>query len=192
MIPAHSLACLPRRRRYGRATLLRRAQEAGLAVQAEGDRLIIRGPKRAESVARLLIDHKRDVLAALAPREAARVPDEDVVDRACWRDRYATRIVHRFRRRHPWQEAERLAFGELILAWHRQHGASPDPGRCAGCGDDLPEDAGLAVDRGGARVHFDGVRGIDCIIGYGARWRGAAMAGLQAIGLHPPEGFELL
>ena len=175
-------------------TLLRRAQEAGLAVQAEGDKLLIRGPKRAESVARLLIEYKPAVLAALSPREGrdATVPDENGAEGALWRDRRAARLVHWFRGRHPWQEAERLAFGELILAWHRRHGDRSDPDRCAGCGDDLPEDAGLVVDRDGARVHFDGARGVDCITAYGTRWRGAAVAGLRAVGLDPPEDFELL
>jgi hypothetical protein len=48
-------------------TLLRRARDAGLAVLAEGDKLVIRGPRRAEPVARLLIEHKPAVMAALAP-----------------------------------------------------------------------------------------------------------------------------
>ena len=80
----------------------------------------------------------------------------------------------------------------MILEWHRRHGARVLPDRCAGCGDDLPDGAGLIVNSDGARVHFDGVRGVDCIIAYGTRWRGAAVAGLQALGLRPPEGFELL
>jgi hypothetical protein len=37
--------------------LLRRARDAGLVVTAEGDKLVIRGPKRAEPVALLLIEH---------------------------------------------------------------------------------------------------------------------------------------
>ncbi len=49
------------------------------------------------------------------------------------------------------------------------------------------------VDRDGARVHFDrAARGVDCITAYGARWRGSAVAGLLALGLDPPQGFELL
>jgi hypothetical protein len=48
-------------------TLLRRARDAGLAVLAEGDKLVIRGPRRAEPVARLLIEHKPAVMAALTP-----------------------------------------------------------------------------------------------------------------------------
>ena len=63
-------------------TLLRRAREAGLAVATEGEKLVIRGPKRAEKVARLLIEHKPDVLAALAPTERAAKR---------WRDDYAAR-----------------------------------------------------------------------------------------------------
>jgi hypothetical protein len=47
-------------------TLLRRAYEAGLRVEASGDKLVIRGPKRAESVVRLLAEHKAEVLEALA------------------------------------------------------------------------------------------------------------------------------
>ena len=176
-------------------TLLRRAQDAGLTVEAEGDTLVIRGPKRAESVARLLLDHKPDVLAALAPIAA---PDRAAFDTQAgeperWRKRYAARIVHWFncgQRRRP--EAERVAYGEMILEWHRQQGTRPDPDRCAGCGGDLPEDGGLVIDRDGTRVHFDGVRRDDCIIAYGASWRGAAVAGLQTLGLYPPGGFDLL
>ena len=48
--------------------LLDRAQKAGLAVRVEGEKLVIRGPKRAEPLARMLIEHKPDVLAALAPK----------------------------------------------------------------------------------------------------------------------------
>jgi len=44
--------------------LLHRAQEAGLAVQAEGNCLVIRGPKGAAPIVRLLAAHKADVLAA--------------------------------------------------------------------------------------------------------------------------------
>lgn len=174
-------------------TLLQRAEEAGLAVHARGDKLVIRGPKRAAPVARLLLDSKPTVLAALRPRveRDLAVRDGNAAERAWWRDRYAARIVHWFRGR-PWEEAERLAYGEMIREWQQRHGAPARPGRCVGCGDDMPDDAGMVIDRDGARVHFDGVRGVDCIVAYGTRWRGGAVAGLQALGLQPPEGFELL
>jgi len=52
----------------GGLTLLDEARAAGLAVHAEGDRLIIRGPRQAEPVARRLMESKAAVLAALAER----------------------------------------------------------------------------------------------------------------------------
>jgi hypothetical protein len=47
-------------------SLLRRASDAGLRVEAAGDKLLIRGPKRAEPLVKLLAQHKPVVLAALA------------------------------------------------------------------------------------------------------------------------------
>ena len=52
--------------------LLAQARDAGLEVRARGNRLVIRGPKRAENVARLLLDQKPVVLAALNARIAGR------------------------------------------------------------------------------------------------------------------------
>jgi hypothetical protein len=46
--------------------LLEEARAAGLTVLAEGGRLRIRGPRRAELIARRLITHKDAVLSALA------------------------------------------------------------------------------------------------------------------------------
>ena len=46
-------------------TLLNKAQSAGLTVEAQGDRLFIKGPRRAEAVAKELIDRKTAVMAAL-------------------------------------------------------------------------------------------------------------------------------
>ena len=45
--------------------LLRRAQEAGLRVEPAGDKLMVRGPKNAAPVVRLLAEHKAEILAAL-------------------------------------------------------------------------------------------------------------------------------
>lgn len=47
-------------------TLLRCARDAGLRVEAAGDKLLIRGPKNSEPVVKLLAEHKAEVLAALA------------------------------------------------------------------------------------------------------------------------------
>lgn len=46
--------------------LLRRARNAGLRVEAAGGMLLIRGPKQAESVVKLLTEHKTEVLAVLS------------------------------------------------------------------------------------------------------------------------------
>ena len=62
-------------------TLLSDAAAAGLTVRADGDRLVIRGPRGAEAVARRLLGHKAEVMAALGrpdapgdPRQAPRQP----------------------------------------------------------------------------------------------------------------------
>ena len=161
--------------------LLSRLAEVGAKIEASGGRLVVRAgskPVPGELVRRLRLA-KTEVLAALAPK--------------WWRDRYAARVVHwLLHGQRPWQHAECLAFAELILTWHLQHGTPPDPRCCAGCGDDLPDHSGLVIDREGSRVHLDGVRGSNCIIAYGARWRGAAVAGLHELGIEPPDGFELL
>jgi hypothetical protein len=47
-------------------TLLIAARAVGLAVAAEGDRLSVHGPKGAAGLARLVLDHKPGILAALA------------------------------------------------------------------------------------------------------------------------------
>jgi hypothetical protein len=46
-------------------TLLLRAQKAGLRIERAGDKLVVRGPRQAEPVVRLLAEHKAEVLAAL-------------------------------------------------------------------------------------------------------------------------------
>ncbi len=46
-------------------TLLRTAAAAGLSVRLDGERLVIRGPRSADAVAKLLIAEKPAVVAAL-------------------------------------------------------------------------------------------------------------------------------
>jgi hypothetical protein len=58
----------------GGLTLLDRARAAGLSVTADSDRLVIKGPRRAEEVARELIEQKAEVLALLA------VPVEPLIE----------------------------------------------------------------------------------------------------------------
>jgi hypothetical protein len=176
--------------------LLQRASEAGLAVTAAGDKLVIRGPRRAEPVARLLIAHKPEVLAALVPgkHSADRVGavDRPPVADQTWQAHYSRGIVHWFLHgQRRWHEAEAIAYGELLIKWHKHYGARPDPRCCAGCGHELPGDGGLVLSDG-AHLHLVGVRGVDCVIAYGQKWRDAALVALGALGLDPPKGFTLL
>jgi hypothetical protein len=169
-------------------TLLDRARRAGLAVRVQGETLVIRGPKRAEPLARMLIEHKPDVVAALTPKRACEAGEAKQ-----WRNRYAAHISHWFLHgQRDWYDAERIAFGELILDFHRQHGARFDSHHCAGCGDLLAADAGTTVDHDSVRIHFGAVHGVDCLIAFGQRWRSAAVAGLQGLGIEPPIPFDLL
>jgi len=59
--------------------LLDEAQSVGLAVKAEGDRLIVEGPRSAEPMALRLLARKAEVLAVLtAPADDAVEADEPI------------------------------------------------------------------------------------------------------------------
>jgi hypothetical protein len=49
--------------------LIAEARGVGLTVLAEGDSLVVRGPRSAETIARRLLDRKADVMAALRQEE---------------------------------------------------------------------------------------------------------------------------
>jgi len=166
--------------------LLRRAQEVGLRVEPMGDRLVVRGPKRAEAVVELLAAHKAEVLAALAPASASKCTDQDAAVAATeagrWRDRLATRIVDWFQEDRGWQEARRLAWGDVENEWHERHGQRWPSWQCAGCNAPLGGSQALNLPDGN-RVHFEP---IDCLIRFGKRWRGDASEALIAFGLGAP------
>jgi hypothetical protein len=150
-------------------SLLRQAGLAGLAVRAEDDKLVIRGPKRAEPVARLLLAHKFAVIGALA---------------ADWQAHYGEALVY-WSALHPAREAARLAWGELEDRWHRRHGRRCPVWQCPGCGSPIGSLPALDLtDRN--RVHLDDAHGLDCLLGFGGRWRSEATAGLRTLGLDPP------
>jgi hypothetical protein len=179
----------------GVANLLDRLADIGAEIRPAGDRLIVRAganPVPAELMRRLR-QTKAEVLAALGPmRDGTRNSGLGVDDPAWWRRQFAVRTIAREvggNRAHA--EAVRLAFGDLVSEWHRRHGIRTDQDRCAGCGEGLPVDVGMIVDQGGVRVHFDAVRGFDCLLAYGQRWRSNAAAALGTIGLEPPTGFTL-
>lgn len=64
--------------------LLKEAADHGLTVNREDDRLIVRGPKRAASVALRLLEHKVDVLAALQPTTLHSDFPTNTTLRDCW------------------------------------------------------------------------------------------------------------
>jgi hypothetical protein len=167
--------------------LLRRAQEVGLRVEPIGDKLLVRGPKRAEAVVELLAAHKAEVLAALAPGTSTskRGDQETAVD--CtearrWRDQLAARIVDWFHGDRGWEEARRLAWGDVENEWHELHGRRWPSWECAGCNAPLGGSQALNLPDGN-RVHLEP---IDCLIRFGKRWRGDASKELIALGLEPP------
>jgi hypothetical protein len=153
-------------------SLLDHARVAGLAVAREGDKLIVRGPKHAEPVVRLLAAHKSEILTALA-------------DATSWRARHREALAY-WGTLHPAEEAARLAWGEMQNRWHQLYGARAPEWRCAGCGKPIGGLPSMALaDRN--RVHVDK---FGCLERFGERWRGEATAGLRALGLAPPEGIE--
>ena len=53
--------------------LIEEARSAGLKLRAEGDRLVIRGPRSAEPLAQALLDRKAEILPFLQERPAATI-----------------------------------------------------------------------------------------------------------------------
>jgi hypothetical protein len=150
--------------------LLQRAQEVGLRIEPMGEKLLVRGPKRAEAVVKLLAEHKAEVLAALSP---------SIVDPSWWRERFTTKAVQWTIGDRDWEAAKRLAWGDLENEWHYQHGKRWPTWQCAGC--DALIGGWQAVNLpDGNRVHFEP---IDCLIRFGKRWRNVADKALVAFHL---------
>lgn len=82
-------------------------------------------------------------------------------------------------------EAERLAYEETLLAWHRAHARHAD-GQCSGC-DGVLSAAHATRLPDGAPVHVDRP---ECHVGHNERWRAAAAAALTLAGITPPLQFS--
>jgi hypothetical protein len=114
----------------------------------------------------------------------------DASDPIAWPALFALRAAYRQRTANRTRsEAEILAYADSLLRWHCQHGAQPPTNRCVGCGEALINKDALDLGQG-IQVHLDGR--LSCLMRYGHSWRSAAVAGLGALGLDPPPGFELL
>jgi hypothetical protein len=99
-----------------------------------------------------------------------------------WCDLFATRITDWFHGDRGWEEARRLAWGDVENEWHGLHGQRWPSWQCAGCHAPIGGLQALNLPDGN-RVHFEP---IDCLIRFGKRWRGAACEALVALGLEPP------
>jgi hypothetical protein len=84
--------------------LLAAAEEAGLTVSTDGDRLVVRGPRRAEALARELIANKSRVL----PYLGTYLPADWHV---CWDERAA---IMEYDGGLPREIAEHLALLEIV------------------------------------------------------------------------------
>src|SRR5262249_55848937 len=162
--------------------LLRRAQDVGLHVEIAGDKLLVRGPKRAECVVKLLAEHKTEVLAALAPIDLDQ--SAEMAEARLWRGRFAG-LAFAWSRGgdRDWDAARRLAWGDLQNEWHRLYGERWPTWQCAGCDAPIGGLEALSLPDGN-RVHLNP---IDCLIRFGRRWRGAADEALVVLGLEPPD-----
>jgi len=146
-------------------------------------------PVPAELVRRLR-QSKRALLEELNPARCSANPanQDKTADAAWWRDRYAA-LVRWFQVDRRWVEAEAIAYGELLDEWHKSRGRRWPVWQCAGCDEPIGGlSALLLADEN--RVHFDEER--ECLIRFGRRWRGEAVAGLQALGFEPPAEFKVL
>jgi hypothetical protein len=116
---------------------------------------------------------------------AVTVPAGD--DAAAWAAWFAGEVAYRARLGAA--AARRRVYGLAVLRWHARHGIRPDVDRCVGCGALLDQDEGMDLGDG-AWVHLGGALGLDCLTMYGAAWRGAAEAGLLALGIAAPDGWH--
>jgi hypothetical protein len=55
----------------GALKLIEEARSAGLKLRVDGDRLVIRGPRSAEPIAKALLDRKKEILPFLQEQRAA-------------------------------------------------------------------------------------------------------------------------
>lgn len=159
----------------GRA-LLMRAADAGLTIRIEHDRLVVRGPRRAAPIARQVLEQKAMVAEVLKPGIGIDIDD------ATWRALYADRFAY-WRSFHGEEEARSIAWGDLEYRWHRRYGERAPHGLCAGCRQPLGHAKVLALGDGNI-VHFEHLQ---CLLDFGQRWRDAATAALQRMGLQPPD-----
>jgi len=104
-------------------------------------------------------------------------------DAAAWQVLHRQHIARiEVRTDDTFEQAAVAAFDRLVSDWHREHGAPPPEGVCAGCGGPLSGSEAYSL-HDGARLHGDA-----CLARYGERWRAAAADALARLGIARPEG----
>ena len=107
--------------------------------------------------------------------------DLSLTTSANWRAQYREALAY-WGAFHAPGEAARLAWGEIENHRHMQHGERLPDWQCAGCGEFIGGIEALTLGDGN-RAHFVT---LDCLLRYGARWRGSATRALVAMGLRAP------
>jgi hypothetical protein len=169
--------------------LLGEAHAAGLHLTADGDKLVITGPKCAHAVAKKIIAAKPVVMSLLWRQQEdifADLPPNDSAYEGEWLRWFGLLVSHKLQigqgnRTH--EEAYELAYGEATNFWRERYGQRPDPHRCAGCGKPIGRSNPMTLPDG-ARVHDADLR---CLIAYGERWRTAAGDALSRLGIEPAQ-----
>jgi hypothetical protein len=167
------------------------------AIRRQGGDVSLIPPDRLKVVApaTLLADFveqaravKSELVAALAamapsPKPSDHINSPGAVEARRWRERFTARTFEWYGGKREWQKAMRLAWGEILSEWHTLHGRRWPAWQCAGCGKLIGGLEALNLPDGN-RVHFEP---IDCLIGFGQRWRSDAQAALLSLGLKPPD-----
>jgi hypothetical protein len=122
------------------AEALRAARMAGVVVRIEDGGLALEAKAQPPAeILELLARDKAGVVALLraANRNASAAKPATPPD-SYWRDWYQERAaIRQFDAGYRREDAERLAFGEVVEAWCRAHPIEPHLLRCAGCGKPL-------------------------------------------------------
>lgn len=162
------------------AELIASVREAGGIIRYDGDMIELAAPTPlpADLVARIR-RAKPEVIAALSNADRPNAP----ADAAWWRRDFMLRTLKRLIGGRPRHFAERLAFNDLVVEWHRRYGVQVPQSQCAGCGAPIGDLIFLDL-HDGNRVHFDSQTA--CLVRYGRQWRGAARDALLAMGLRDP------
>jgi hypothetical protein len=153
--------------------LLAAVRAVGATIRRDGNFLDIEAPAPLP----------RNLLARL--REAKPIVMAALHDAAELRDRYEDRVaiceheggLGRVR-------AEALAWLEVAVVWHRQHGDRIPACLCAGCGEPITDELSVLLLPHGERAHTRD--GSACILDYSRRWQAEAVAALATIGIPTP------